>query len=160
MGVLGEYHAAMGRLILEHEGTLERFSGDGIMVFFNDPVQIADPAPRAARMVLSMQREIGACRALEEARLRPADGRRHRAGLRDDRRHRLSPGGSTTARSAPSRTWRRACAARRAAARRCCRSASWPVSKKASRPKPAGELVLKGFHKPVPAYRLLDRPEN
>ena len=90
MGVLGEYHAAMGRLILEHEGTLERFSGDGIMVFFNDPVQIADPAPRAARMVLSMQREIGApVGQLEEARLRPADGRRHRAGLRDDRRHRL-----------------------------------------------------------------------
>src|SRR6185503_7806430 len=59
MGVLGEYHAAMGRLILAHEGTLERFSGDGIMVFFNDPVQIPDPAPRAARMVVEMQREVG-----------------------------------------------------------------------------------------------------
>ena len=58
MGVLGEYHAAMGRLILEHEGTLERFSGDGIMIFFNDPVPIPDPAARAARMVLEMQREM------------------------------------------------------------------------------------------------------
>lgn len=60
MGVLGEYHAAMGRLILRHEGTLERFSGDGIMVFFNDPVRIDDPAARAAQMALDMQAYVGA----------------------------------------------------------------------------------------------------
>ena len=58
MGVLREYHAAMGRLILEHEGTLERFTGDGIMVFFNDPVVIPDPAARAARMALQMQQQM------------------------------------------------------------------------------------------------------
>ncbi|MBX3643226.1 MAG: response regulator [Rubrivivax sp.] len=55
MGVLREYHAAMGELILAHEGTLERFTGDGIMIFFNDPVVVADPAARAARMALQMQ---------------------------------------------------------------------------------------------------------
>ena len=55
MGVLREYHAAMGRLISEHEGTLERFTGDGIMVFFNDPVPVPDAAPRAVRMALQMQ---------------------------------------------------------------------------------------------------------
>jgi class 3 adenylate cyclase len=58
MGVLREYHAAMGRLILEHEGTLERFTGDGIMVFFNDPVPMPDAAPRAVRMALRMQAEV------------------------------------------------------------------------------------------------------
>ena len=58
MAVLGEYHAAVGALILEHEATLERFTGDGIMVFFNDPVPVADPAPRAVRMALAMQREV------------------------------------------------------------------------------------------------------
>src|SRR5512137_2716868 len=58
MGVLGEYHAAMGRLIQAHEGTLERFSGDGLMIFFNDPVPVPDPALRAARMALAMQREM------------------------------------------------------------------------------------------------------
>ena len=58
MGVLGEYHAAMGRLILEYGGTLERFTGDGIMVFFNDPVVIEAPAIQAARMAQAMRREV------------------------------------------------------------------------------------------------------
>ena len=55
MGVLREYHAEMGRLILAHEGTLERFTGDGMMVFFNDPVEVPDPAPRAIRMAIAMR---------------------------------------------------------------------------------------------------------
>jgi adenylate cyclase len=58
MGVLREYHAAMGELIVAHEGTLERFTGDGIMVFFNDPVVIDDPAGRAVRMALQMQQRM------------------------------------------------------------------------------------------------------
>jgi adenylate cyclase len=58
MGVLREYHAAMGELILAHEGTLERFTGDGIMIFFNDPVVVDDPAPRAVRMALQMQQRM------------------------------------------------------------------------------------------------------
>ena len=60
MGVLREYHAAMGALILAHQGTLERFTGDGIMVFFNDPVAVDDPAARAARMALQMQQRTEA----------------------------------------------------------------------------------------------------
>jgi adenylate cyclase len=55
MGVLREYHAEMGRLILEHEGTLERFTGDGMMIFFNDPVEIPNPGERAIRMAISMR---------------------------------------------------------------------------------------------------------
>ena len=58
MGVLREYHAEMGRLILAHEGTLERFAGDGIMVFFNDPVPVPDPAERAIRMALAMREGV------------------------------------------------------------------------------------------------------
>ena len=58
MGVLREYHAEMGRVILAHEGTLERFAGDGMMVFFNDPVQVPDPALRAVRMVLVMRERL------------------------------------------------------------------------------------------------------
>ena len=59
MGVLREYHAEMGRLILAHEGTLERFAGDGMMVFFNDPVPIPNPAKRAICMALAMRDRVG-----------------------------------------------------------------------------------------------------
>ncbi len=55
MGMLREYHAEMGRLILEHEGTLERFTGDGMMIFFNDPVEVPNPAERAMRMAIAMR---------------------------------------------------------------------------------------------------------
>ena len=55
MGVLREYHAEMGRLIVEHEGTLERFTGDGMMIFFNDPVVVPNPAERALRMAVAMR---------------------------------------------------------------------------------------------------------
>ena len=58
MGVLREYHAEMGRLILEHEGTLERFTGDGLMVFFNDPVPVPDAPARAVRMALAMREQM------------------------------------------------------------------------------------------------------
>jgi adenylate cyclase len=53
--VLGDYHAAMGRLIVEHEGTLDRFAGDGILVFFNDPFPLPEPGKRAATMALAMR---------------------------------------------------------------------------------------------------------
>jgi class 3 adenylate cyclase len=58
MGVLKEYHAEMGKLILQHEGTLERFTGDGMMVFFNDPVPVANPAERAIRMAVTMRDQV------------------------------------------------------------------------------------------------------
>jgi len=58
MGVLHEYHAAMGKLILEYEGTLEHFAGDGMMIFFNDPAPIPDPAERAMRMTLAMRERV------------------------------------------------------------------------------------------------------
>jgi adenylate cyclase len=59
MGVLHEYHAEMGRLILAHEGTLERFTGDGMMIFFNDPVEVPNPAERAIRMAVAMRAVVG-----------------------------------------------------------------------------------------------------
>lgn len=55
MGVLREFHAEMGSLILRHEGTLERFLGDGLMIFFNDPVSVPDHAARALHMALAMR---------------------------------------------------------------------------------------------------------
>jgi adenylate cyclase len=52
---LREYHGALGPLVSQFEGTLDQFSGDGIMVFFNDPVPCADPAERAVKMAMAMR---------------------------------------------------------------------------------------------------------
>ena len=75
MGVLREYHAEMGKLILEHEGTLERFTGDGMMIFFNDPVPVPEPGrardPDGGRHARAGQ---WSRRRLAQARLRPGLG--------------------------------------------------------------------------------------
>jgi class 3 adenylate cyclase len=52
---LREYHGALGPLVSQFEGTLDQFSGDGIMVFFNDPVPVPDPAERAVNMAIAMR---------------------------------------------------------------------------------------------------------
>jgi len=56
---LREYHGALGPLVSQYEGTLDQFSGDGIMVFFNDPVPIPDPAARAVNMAVAMREAAG-----------------------------------------------------------------------------------------------------
>jgi len=58
--VLNEYHTAIGELIGDYEGTLERFTGDGIMVFFNDPIEVPNPVERAIRLALAMRDRVGA----------------------------------------------------------------------------------------------------
>ena len=55
MRALREFHGVMGARILEFQGTLERFTGDGLMVFFNDPLPIQDPARRAVAMAFAMK---------------------------------------------------------------------------------------------------------
>ena len=56
--VLGEYHAALGDLVHRFEGTLERFTGDGLMVIFNDPLPCEDAPQRAVRMAIAMRGRI------------------------------------------------------------------------------------------------------
>jgi adenylate cyclase len=56
---LREYHGALGPLVSQFEGTLDQFSGDGIMVFFNDPVPCPDPAERAVKMAIAMREAAG-----------------------------------------------------------------------------------------------------
>ncbi|HEY6979682.1 adenylate/guanylate cyclase domain-containing protein [Reyranella sp.] len=55
MAVLKEYHGAVGPLIRKHEGTLDRFTGDGMLVFFNDPLPCEDAPERAARLAIEMR---------------------------------------------------------------------------------------------------------
>lgn len=58
MATLNQFHSAMGRRIAEFSGTVERFTGDGIMVFFNDPVDQADHAARAVGMALAIHADV------------------------------------------------------------------------------------------------------
>ena len=59
MALLREYHAAIGEIIVKYSGTLERFAGDGVMVVFNDPVQVPNPALQAVHMAVDMRDAIG-----------------------------------------------------------------------------------------------------
>jgi adenylate cyclase len=59
MALLREYHAAVGERIIKYSGTLERYAGDGVMVVFNDPVPVDNPALQAVLMALEMRDAIG-----------------------------------------------------------------------------------------------------
>jgi class 3 adenylate cyclase len=156
MGVLREYHAEMGRIILAHEGTLERFAGDGMMVFFNDPVPVQDPALKAARMTIEMQ----ACIAELTAKWRKrgfdlgfgagiAQGYATIGAIGFEGRWDYGAIGTVT----------------NLAARLCgeAKSGQTLISQRvlaavedAVEAEPLGELQLKGFLKPVPAFGLLN----
>ncbi|MFD2057977.1 response regulator [Mesorhizobium calcicola] len=58
MTVLAEYHSCLGEQIVRHEGTLERFVGDGMVVVFNDPLPCADHSERAVSMAAAMRDAI------------------------------------------------------------------------------------------------------
>jgi adenylate cyclase len=60
MALLRDYHEAVGQIIIKYGGTLERFAGDGVMVVFNDPVPVENPALQAVLMALEMRGAIGA----------------------------------------------------------------------------------------------------
>ena len=59
MSLLADYHAAIGTIINKYSGTLERYAGDGVMVIFNDPVPVDNPALQAVLMALEMRTAIG-----------------------------------------------------------------------------------------------------
>ncbi len=83
-GLLGEYHGMLGRAITEHGGTLEHFAGDGVMVFFNDPLLQEDHVERAVRMAVSMRERFhGPFQRLAQARLPVGVRRGGRRWLRD-----------------------------------------------------------------------------
>jgi class 3 adenylate cyclase len=70
MALLQDYHRAVVPIVFRHEGTLERFMGDGVLVFFNDPLPCEDPVRRAVVMAHEMRQAVAAL----------ADGWRRRGG--------------------------------------------------------------------------------
>jgi adenylate cyclase len=155
MGVLREYHAAMGEAILTHEGTLERFTGDGMMIFFNDPVPVANPQERAVRMALAMR-----------ATVETLTGRWRKLGFELDFGIGIAQGYATIGAIGFEGRWDYGAigTVTNLAARLCgeARPGQILVSRRLYgavetlvEVEPAGELTLKGFAKPVTAFNVL-----
>src|SRR5215218_10443035 len=156
MAVLDEYFAALGDLIFRFEGTLERFAGDGLMVFFNDPVRCDDGPARAIRMAAAMRTRI---QGLAETWSRKghdlalgigiAQGYATLGRIGFEGRHDYAAIGSVT----------------NLAARLCGAAEPWQVLASqrvfhAAEPVPhgrhIGELTLKGFSRPVRVFDVTD----
>ena len=159
MGVLREYHAEMGALILAHEGTLERFTGDGMMIFFNDPVPVENPAERAIRMALAMRERVAGLVAAWRRR-----------GYELDLGIGIAQGYATIGAIGFEGRWDYGAigTVTNLAARLCgeAQGGEILVSQRvqasldgAAATELAGELALKGFHRPVPAFRVVDAGE-
>ena len=155
MTVLHEYHARMGEVILAHEGTLERFTGDGMMVFFNDPVPVPDPVERALRMTLEMRARA---EALAE-RWRERGYELH-AGIGMAKGYatigaigfegRLDYGAIGTVTNVAARLCGKAAGGEILISQRVQAAAEDLIES-----EPVGELRLRGLHRPVAAFRLL-----
>jgi class 3 adenylate cyclase len=158
--VLGAYHAEMGRLILEHEGTLERFTGDGMMIFFNDPVPVANPEERAVRMASAMR-----------ARIRVLGAEWRQRGYDLDFSMGIAKGYATIgAIGFEGRQDYAAIGSVTNLASRLCAEASpdqilisqriHAVVTDLVQVKEVGPLQLKGFHRPIVAYEVVDLKER
>ncbi|HSB79236.1 MAG TPA: response regulator [Candidatus Methylomirabilis sp.] len=155
MGVLREYHAEMGRLILTHEGTLERFTGDGMMIFFNDPVAVPNPGERAIRMALAMR-----------DRVRELIGRWRNLGYDLDWGMGVAQGYATIGAIGFEGRWDYGAigTVTNLAARLCGEAGPGQILvprrflgtvEGLVEAEPVGELSLKGFHRPITAYNIL-----
>ena len=155
MGVLREYHAEMGRLILAHEGTLERFTGDGMMIFFNDPVPVPDAGDRVVRMALAMRERVaGLVR------------RWHKLGYELDLGIGIAQGYATIGAIGFEGRWDYGAigSVTNLASRLCGEAKPGQIlvakriaalTEDLAETRPVGELVLKGFQRPVAVYELL-----
>jgi adenylate cyclase len=155
MTVLGEYHSCLGEQIVRHGGTLERFVGDGIVVFFNDPLPCADHTEKAVSMAAAMRDAIDG--HSERWRKRDyvlgfgigiASGHATIGRIGFDQRSDYAVIGSVPNHAA------RLC--EEAASRQILVSQRvFAAVESLVESVPVGELTLKGFHRPMPAYEIV-----
>jgi class 3 adenylate cyclase len=154
MSVLREYHAGLGALIHKYEGTVERFAGDGVMILFNDPLACPDPSHRAVRMSIEMRDQVA---ALAEKWRRAG----HELGFGVGIAH----GYATLGRIGFEGRFDYSAIGTvvNLAARLCADAKDGQILidgkvqaaiEDASGTEPAGELMLKGFHRPVRAFNV------
>jgi adenylate cyclase len=155
MDLLGDYHEALGRIVDRYGGTLEHFAGDGVMIFFNDPLPVDQPATRAVRMAFELQQ---AFLPIAQAWLR----RGHDVALGVG----IAQGEATLGVIGFEQRWEYAAigAVPNLAARLCGQARGGEILIDAMtyadvgdvvEAEPAGPLQLRGITQPMPAFRLL-----
>jgi class 3 adenylate cyclase/CheY-like chemotaxis protein len=155
MAVLRQYHESLGGLIFHYEGTLERFLGDGIMIIFNDPIPCADHTERAVRLALDMRESVD---ELAKAWRRQghtlgfgvgiACGYATLGQIGFEHRRDYTAIGSVI--NLASRLCGEARAGQIVISQRVFGSVESSVDA-----APIGDLSLKGFNRPIPAYEIL-----
>jgi class 3 adenylate cyclase len=152
--LLRAYHATLGRTVDEFGGTLEHFAGDGVMIFFNDPIEVDNPAERAIRMALALQ---AAFRPISTAWARLG----HEVGLGIG----IAQGDTTLGVIGFEQRWEYAAIGNvpNLAARLCGAAHAGEIIVDAQTEHDivhiadtefVGALTLRGFQQPVPAFRL------
>jgi class 3 adenylate cyclase/CheY-like chemotaxis protein len=154
MDVLSQYHAALGDLIFRFEGTLERFAGDGLMVFFNDPLPCADAPTRAIKMAVAMR-----------TRVQDLAARWARRGYDLSFAAGIAQGYATLGRIGFEGRFDYAAigSVTNLAARLCAEAKPWQIlvtqrmnaeAEDVAVSEPVGELSLRGFSRAVPAFNI------
>jgi adenylate cyclase len=154
MGVLNEYHACLGALIHKHEGTLDKYAGDGLMVLFNDPIPCDQPPVRATRMAVEMRDAVGQL-ALKWRKyghqlgfgMGIAHGYATIGQIGFEGRYDYSAIGSVVNLAA------RLCG-EATAGQILVESKAFMAIEDVAEAEQVGELTLKGFHRPVVAYNV------
>jgi class 3 adenylate cyclase/CheY-like chemotaxis protein len=154
MAILRDYHAALGALIHQFEGTLERFVGDDVLVLFNDPIPCPDPCLRAARMAAAMRARLAELAVRWRASghslgfgVGIAHGYATLGAIGFEGRSDYSAIGTVVNLAA------RLCAEADDGQILVDRKVRAALGEAASL-EPAGDLTLKGFHRAVPAFYL------
>lgn len=155
MTVLREYHGAMGKLIMAHNGTVERFAGDAIMIFFNDPIPLENPAEHAVRMSLEMHATFDECASRWKKLgydlnigIGIAQGYATLGAIGFEGRLDYGAIGAVCNLSA------RLCSEAKGGQTLIPQRVYGRIEELVEA-EPIGELTLKGFHRPVPAFNVL-----
>jgi class 3 adenylate cyclase/CheY-like chemotaxis protein len=156
MNVLGEFHAELGKLIFEFGGTLERFAGDALMMFFNDPFPTPDAPLKAVRMAVAMQERVAGLQAGWRKRghdlalgIGIAVGFATLGRIGFEGRFDYGAVGSVV--NLAARLCGEALGGQILLAERAYAAVEGVVAA-----EPFGPLTLKGFHRPVPAFLVTD----
>jgi class 3 adenylate cyclase len=155
MDVLRAYHGELGRIVIAHEGTIEHFAGDGVMILFNDPIPVSGHELAAICMALEMRDAVASLATGWKKRgyelgfgIGIANGYATLGAIGFEGRRDYGAIGPVTNLSA------RLCAEAKPGQALISQRVYGKIEASVD-VEPVGELALKGFHRPVPAYNVL-----